>query len=106
MYHMMDWPGFPFYGFGMYFIWIIFIAIAFAVYQDANKRGLNGLLWFILVALPMIGIIFFLLYIVTRESSETILPEGNNALKVLNERYAKGEITREEYLKMKEDLRK
>lgn len=106
MYHMMDWPGFPFYGFGMYFIWVIFIAIAFVVYQDATKQGQNGLLWFILVALPMIGIIFLLIYLVIRESSEVITPESGKALDVLNERYAKGEITREEYVRMKEDLEK
>jgi uncharacterized membrane protein len=31
---------------------------------------------------------------------------GSNAVSILNERYAKGEITGEEYLKIKEDLLK
>jgi len=107
MNHMMDWYGFPFYGFGMMFWWIIFLAIGFIVYQDANKRGLNGLLWFILVILPVIGVVFLLLYVVLRESQSPAQPATTDtALKLLKERYAKGEITREEYIKMREDLEK
>ena len=99
------WYGFPFYGFGMIFWWIIFLAIGFIVYQDANKRGFNGLLWFILIILPVVGVVFLLLYVVLRESS--VQSESHSkAIEILEERYAKGEITREEYLKMKEDLRK
>jgi len=56
--HMMDWWGIPFMGYMMIGVWLVFIVIAFLVYQDANKRGMNGLLWFILVILPMIGIVF------------------------------------------------
>ena len=91
--------GFPFFGFDVFFWWLIFVAIGFLIYQDANKRGMNGLLWFILVILPMIGVVFLLLYIVIRESKVE-----NKAMKILKERYANGEITKEEYLKMKEEL--
>jgi putative membrane protein len=104
--HPMNWPGFPYYGFGMIFWWIIFLAIGFLVYQDANKKGMNGLLWFILVVLPVVGVIFLLLYVVIRESHESSETERDKVLNILKERYAKGEITREEYLRMKEDLEK
>ena len=108
--HMVGWYGFPFYGFGMMFWWVIFLVIGFIVYQDANKRGLNGLLWFILVILPVIGVVFLLLYVVLRESQSPVQVETteshDTALKLLKERYAKGEITREEYLKTREDLEK
>jgi len=99
---MYPWGyGFPFFGFGILFWWIIFVAIGFLVYQDANKRGMNGLLWFILVILPMIGIVFLLLYIVIRESKTEV---EKTPLEILKERYAKGEITEEEYVKMKREL--
>ncbi len=99
---MYPWGyGFPFFGFGILFWWIIFVAIGFLVYQDANKRGMNGLLWFILVILPMVGIVFLLLYIVIRESKTEV---EKTPLEILKERYAKGEITEEEYVKMKREL--
>jgi putative membrane protein len=110
--HPLNWFGFPFFGFWMFFGWIIFLAIGYIVYQDANKRGMNGLLWFILVILPMVGIIFLILYIVIRETTPTApttpekVGEGGRALEILKERYVKGEITREEYLRMKDELEK
>ncbi len=100
---MYPWGyGFPFFGFGILFWWIIFVAIGFLVYQDANKRGMDGLLWFILVILPMVGIVFLLLYIVIRESKTEV---EKTPLEILKERYAKGEITEEEYVKMKRELK-
>ncbi|RLI78222.1 SHOCT domain-containing protein [Archaeoglobales archaeon] len=93
-----NWFGFPFFGFW----WLILIVIGFLVYQDANKRGMNGLLWFILVILPMIGVVFLILYVVVRESR--VEKVGKTPLEILKERYAKGEITKEEYAKMKKEL--
>ncbi len=37
----MNWYGYPFFGFGMLFWWLVFLIIGFLVYQDANKRGVN-----------------------------------------------------------------
>ncbi len=100
MYGYQNLFGFPY--FSMLFWWAIFIIIGFIVYQDANKRDMNGLLWFILVILPMIGIIFLILYIVIRETSAE---KKKDALEILKERFAKGELTEEEYLRMKKELR-
>ena len=98
-----DWGSFPYLG-GFVFFWLLlFLVIGFLVYQDANKRGMNGLLWFILVILPMVGCIFLILYIVVRETSGSNV-KTSRVLEVLKERYAKGEITREEFLKMKGEL--
>ena len=94
----MYWWGFPF--FGLIFWLVVFLAIGYLVYQDANNRGMNGLLWFILVIIPMVGWIFLILYIIVRETSG----KRSTALEILKERYAKGEITREEYLRMKEEF--
>lgn len=98
---MYGYFGSQYFGFGMFFWWLIFLAIGYLVYQDAEKRGMNGLLWFILVILPMVGFLFLILYLVMREEKPTT---GKRALEILDERYAKGEISREEYLKMKKEL--
>jgi putative membrane protein len=100
--------GFPFFGWGMMLIWIIiFLVIGYLVYQDANKRGMNGLLWWILIIIPMIGILALLLYVIIRETGgQKTLSEAKTALEILKERYAKGEITTEQFQKMSEELRK
>ncbi len=115
MAYMMDgmWGGsygygFPFFGWGMMLIWlIVFLAIAYLVYQDANKRGMNGLLWGILVILPMVGLVFLICYLIVRESAaQKPLPDGKTAMDILKERYAKGEITDEQFKTMREELKK
>lgn len=100
--------GFPFLGWSMSLIWlVIFLIIGYFVYQDANKRGMNGLLWGILVIIPMVGIIFLIMYIFIRESnSQKTVSDGSNAMDILKERYAKGEITSEQFRTMSEDLKK
>gem|GEM_PF-262400 len=100
--------GFPFFGWGMMLAWfIIFLVIGYFVYQDANKRGMNGLLWGILIVIPMVGIIALIIYVVLRETSgQKSLSEGKTAMDILKERYAKGEITSEQFQKMSEDLKK
>jgi putative membrane protein len=69
----------PFMGIGMGLIWLIFlIAVAYLVYKLIK--------------------------------SERILAPNRPVIKgaedILAERYAKGELTREQYLQMKEDLKK
>jgi putative membrane protein len=100
--------GFPFLGWGMGLIWLVaFLIIGYLVYQDANKRGMNGLLWGILIIIPMVGILFLIMYIVVRESnSQKTVPEGSNAMDILKVRYAKGEITSEQFKTISEDLKK
>ena len=91
--------GFGFFGFWMIFWWVIWIVVAFLVYQDAEKRGMNGLLWLILVLIPMVNIVALIIYLIIRESqpqSQTRVAE-KTPLEILKERYAKGEITHEEY---------
>ncbi|MFW5638666.1 MAG: SHOCT domain-containing protein, partial [Methanoculleus sp.] len=100
-------PAFPFFGWGMMLIWLpVFFVIAFLVYRDANRRGMNGLLWFILVILPMVGFIFLILYLVIREPGGVVqpAPTGDTAMDLLRERYARGEIDEEEFRKRREEL--
>lgn len=111
MNNMWRWDGgfgFPFFGGGMMLLWlVIFIIIGYFVYLDANKRGMNGILWWILIVIPMIGIFSLILYIILRESrGQVTVPEGKSAIDILKERYSKGEITSEQFQKMSEELKK
>ncbi|MDD2754113.1 MAG: SHOCT domain-containing protein [Methanothrix sp.] len=112
-YHMMDW--FPFMGFGTVFSWFISLAVAYLVYKDAERRNMNGLLWGLPILIPWIGILFLILYLIMRDSGHrqatqssapsSSVPARTVAEEVLDERYARGELTREIYLQMKEDLK-
>ena len=100
--------GFPFFGWGMMLIWLVlFLLIGYLVYRDANNRGMNGLLWGILVIIPMAGLLFLVLYIILRETgAQRSVTREKTAMEILKERYAKGEITSEQFQKMSEDLKK
>jgi putative membrane protein len=115
MAYMMDgmWGGgygygFPLFGWGMMLAWlVIFLILGYLVYLDANKRGMNGLLWGILIIIPMLGILFLILYIIIRESSQQrTVAVGESAMEILKIRYAKGEITSEQFRTMSEELKK
>jgi putative membrane protein len=117
-YHMMDWMGgdwFPFMGLGSIFVWIVFLAIAYIVYKDAESRGLNGLLWGLPILIPWLGIVFLILYLIMREDKRFVSSAGKTQVEartekgpgdILDERYARGELTREQFMQMKEDIRK
>ena len=72
-----------------------------------------GLMWLWPIGLVVIGVIIY--YAVTSSShrgscsqhSHNHQPQysGSGALEILKQRYAKGEITREQFLQMKEELR-
>lgn len=100
--------GFPFFSWGLVLVWlIVFLVIGYFVYQDANKKGKNGLLWWILVMIPFLGIIILILYMVTREGgSPNAGLENSKAMSILKGRYARGELTSEQFMVMQEDLKK
>jgi putative membrane protein len=112
-YHMMDYmiDWFPFMGFGTVFSWLVSIAIAYLIYKDAEKRNMNGLLWGLPVLIPWVGILFLILYLILRDGGHNMALKSSAPTKatpeqILDERYAKGELTQEIYFQMKEDLRK
>ena len=57
-----------------------------------------------LIPLVFIGLLIIGAYILLRPRVEPV--ESENALKILDERYAKGEITTEQYSEMKKNLSK
>lgn len=117
--HMiMDWWGIPYMGFMMIAIWAIFVIVGVLIYKDAERRHMNGALWLILVFIPWIGVISTVVYLIVRANypiqqspigyqpteSYQPSPKQQKALEMLDERYARGEISREEYYLMKKDI--
>ncbi len=67
--------------------------------------GLMGLGWLFWIVLLMVIIWAVVRLVNANQSREEFPPERpDDALSVLKKRYARGEISREEYLKMKQDL--
>jgi len=65
--------------------------------------GFVPLLPFAFLVLLVVGV-YYLLKEVTGTESAAAPSNGEKALEILKERYARGEITRDEYQKMKEEL--
>ena len=84
--------------------WILQVVLAAVVYQDAQKHGKNGLLWSVLVIIPMIGYLFLLGYLIARDEQRPDPVGGLSPRGLLDARYARGELSRNEYLRMKDDL--
>ena len=107
--HMGDWGlfGIPFMWFWMLGIWAVFVVIAIIVYKDAEERGMNGLLWLLLLIIPFppLQVFALVVYLVLREERARTTTPLKSAPAILEERYARGEITRDEYLRMKEDIK-
>jgi len=77
---MWGWPGMMgFGGFGMIFGFIFCVAI-------------------------ILGIIFFIVWLVKGFGSANTDKTGTRSLEILKERYVKGEITKEQYENMTKDL--
>ena len=102
--HMWDWWGIPYIGYWTIVVWIVQLILAALVYKNAEKQEKNGLLWFILIIIPWFGILFLIGYLVIRSEEASSEKSVEEALKILDERYAKGEISRKEYLQMKKDI--
>ena len=109
--HMMDWQhmmgwwwGIPYFSYWGMLFWVAQIIIAFLVYKDAKKREQKSLLWLVLVILPWIGFLFLVIYLIIRGEEAELKESIDEGKKIIDERYAKGEITKEEYLQMQKDL--
>jgi putative membrane protein len=76
---MWGWPMMGFGGFGMIFGFIFFVAI-------------------------VIGVILLIVWLVRRPGYNITDKTGTHSLEILKERYAKGELTKEQYENMKKEL--
>jgi len=76
------------------------------------ERGFNGgvVLWGLLIAVLVMLVIWLIVSLVGRrkgdsaESTASPQPSSSSALSILEERYAKGDIDRDDYLQRKSDL--
>ncbi len=104
MYSM--YPMHPVFGLGlMMIIWLIQLVIAYFVYKDAKEQNMSAPLWFILVILPMAGFLLAVLYVIIREVRMPVETK-NIPVDILRERFARGEITPEEFEMRKSVLMK
>jgi putative membrane protein len=86
---------------------LFLLVLGLLVWRDAEKRGLRGFRWFVPVALPMVGFLFFFLYLVVRETDRRPGAESEEEARCMIERwYAEGEISDDEYQAMREELEK
>ena len=76
---MWGWPMMGFGGFGMIFGFIFFVAI-------------------------VIGVILLIVWLVRRTGYNITDKTSTHSLEILKERYAKGELTKEQYDNMKKEL--
>ncbi len=81
--------------------------------HDWNLSWGGWVLWPLMMVLPLLfwaGIIALIVWAVTRAARpsghHTVASEGRAPLEIANERYARGEITREQWEQLKRDLSK
>ena len=99
------YPMHPFFGLLMLITWLVQLVIAYFVYNDAKQQKMSAPLWFILVILPMVGFLLAILYVIIREVRMPV-DMTDAPIDILKTRFAKGEISQEEYEKSKEALMK
>jgi len=63
--------------------------------------GLGGFIWFLVILAILLGVVIY--FIKNREKLRQDYEE-ESALEILKKRYAKGEITKQQYEEMKKDL--
>jgi putative membrane protein len=90
---------------------ILLLGTLFVVYSGVvslfgHMCGMMGMMGYAQWPVLLIGVAFLALYLITGLMSKSASElRHKESLKVLEERYARGEITREQYLRMREDLK-
>ncbi len=80
----------------MIVLWLVQLVIAFYVYRDASDKKMTAPIWFLLIVIPFFGYFAALVYLIIAGIRKPV-EAGKTPLDTLKERYAKGEITAEEY---------
>jgi putative membrane protein len=89
---------------------LILPVLMWGLWVGSSMHGMMGYGWGFMPLIPFAFLVLLVLgaYYILKEftsSERAAAPsQGERALEILKERYARGEITREEYLKMKAEL--
>ncbi len=77
-------------------------------HHPMDSWGMMGGWWFWIIGLIVVVVIIaVLIYLLNKEDRDKgMKSESKSAEKLLDERYARGEITREEYEEMKKEIRR
>lgn len=77
-------------------------------HHPMDSWGMMGGWWFwIIISIVVVVIIAVLIYLLNKEDRDKGMdPESKSAEKLLDERYARGEITTEEYNERKDEIKK
>jgi len=67
--------------------------------MNGEGMGFGFIFWFVILAVIIAGVVWFV-----RSQPLAALERRSPALEALEERYARGEINREEYLQKKRDI--
>ncbi len=89
----------------MVVLWLVQLVIAYFIYKDATDQKMSAPLWFILAIIPCFGFLMAVLYVIIREVRKPLEPE-KTPVDILKDRYARGEITGEEFETAKNILMK
>jgi len=89
-----------------FFMWVAWGGMMRMMMPAWNIGWFIPLIYLVLTVTTLIIAIFGVYYLVKRlsETTSTKVQRIDKSLEILRERYARGEITREEYFKMKRDL--
>jgi putative membrane protein len=62
------------------------------------------ILWVVILIAIVVGVVWLIRSLSARDDAHQVPPRRSAGLAVLEERYARGEINRDEYLQKKQDL--
>ncbi|MCS4541512.1 MAG: SHOCT domain-containing protein [Euryarchaeota archaeon] len=94
---------------GIFLIFLVVISLGMFIGSTMGPGMMGygwGFGWMGFGMIFWILIIVLILYFLFRRMEEPIRSEKERALNILKERYAKGEITKEQYLEMKKEIEK
>jgi hypothetical protein len=64
--HMAGWTTWPSLGMGMLLYWVLAIPVGLLILTDADERGMNGAGWFLLVMIPLFGLVAVMAFLLAR----------------------------------------